>query len=179
MTTTYHRLQQTISHLQPPRRVPLSLVAGPTDPPLLNLTLGQLLARQVAAYGALECLVFPWTGARWTYADLNNEADNVARGLLAMGVQRGDRVGIIAGNCEQYISVFFGVARVGAILVVLNNTYTAAELDFALTHSGLCTLPLFGVWFTDVRARLPRLVRYPSNRTTFARGHIEQFGPTA
>ncbi|RJE23324.1 long-chain-fatty-acid-CoA ligase [Aspergillus sclerotialis] len=133
--STHNRLQQTVSHLHPPRPVPLSLVAGPTDPPLLNLTLGQLLARQVVAYGAVECLVFPWTGARWTYAELSSEADKVAKGLLAMGVQRDDRVGIIAGNCEQYVSIFFGVARVGAILVVLNKTYTAAELDFALSHT--------------------------------------------
>lgn len=83
--------------------------------------------------------MFPWTGSRWTYKDLDGEADKVARGLLAMGVEKGDRVGIMAGNCEQYISIFFGVARVGAILVVLNNTYTAAELDFALTHTGLYT----------------------------------------
>lgn len=139
----YYRLRQTLSHLQHPRsQIPkaLSLVAGPTDPPLLNLTLGQLLARQADEFSELECLVFPWTEARWTYKQLDVEADRVARGLLTMGVQKGDRVGIMAGNCEQYISVFFGVARVGAILVVLNNTYTAAELDFALTHTGSSTL---------------------------------------
>ncbi|RMJ28843.1 long-chain-fatty-acid-CoA ligase [Aspergillus sp. HF37] len=131
------RLQQTLSHLQHPQSLPspISLVTGPTHPPLLDLTLGQLLARQTDTYGNLECLVFPWTGARWSYSVLNDEADKVARGLLAMGVQKGDRVGIMAGNCEQYISVFFGVARVGAILIVLNNTYTAAELDFALSHT--------------------------------------------
>ena len=143
-SSPHHRLQQTVSHLQPSRSVPLSIVAGPTDPPLVNLTLGQLLTRQTVSFGSVECLVFPWTGARWTYADLNNEADKVAKGLLAKGVQRGDRVGIIAGNCEQYISVLFGVARAGAILVVLNNTYTAAELDFALTRTGLCTLSPLG-----------------------------------
>ena len=134
-TGAQYRLQQTLSHLQP-RPTALSFVVGPTQPPLLNLTLGQLLARQTEGYGDLECLVVPWTGARWTYADLDYEADKVARALLAMGVQKGDRVGIMAGNCEQYVSVFFGIARIGAILVVLNNTYTTAELDFALTHTG-------------------------------------------
>jgi long-chain acyl-CoA synthetase len=81
-------------------------------------------------------LVFPWTGVRWTYADLKDEAERLARGLLAMGIHKGDRISVMAGNCEQYISVFFAAARVGAILVVLNNTYTPSELYYALNHSG-------------------------------------------
>ncbi|KAJ5994656.1 hypothetical protein N7451_010380 [Penicillium sp. IBT 35674x] len=133
------RLQQTLSHVQPnsvPAPVQLSIVAGPTQPALLDITLGELLTIQALQYANYECLVFPWTGARWTYANLKDEADRLARGMLAMGVQKGDRVGIMAGNCEQYISVFFAAARVGAILVVLNNTYTPSELYYALNHSG-------------------------------------------
>ncbi|KAJ6086360.1 AMP-dependent synthetase/ligase [Penicillium sp. IBT 16267x] len=133
------RLQQTLSHVQPnsgPAPVQLSIVAGPTQPALLDITLGELLTIQALQYANYECLVFPWTGARWTYANLKDEADRLARGMLAMGVQKGDRVGIMAGNCEQYISVFFAAARVGAILVVLNNTYTPSELSYALNHSG-------------------------------------------
>ncbi|KAJ5758407.1 AMP-dependent synthetase/ligase [Penicillium odoratum] len=133
------RLQQTLSHVQPTsasKPIQLSIVAGPTQPALLDITLGELLTIQALQYGNYECLVFPWTGARWTYANLKDEADRLARGMLAMGVQKGDRVGIMAGNCEQYISVFFAAARVGAILVVLNNTYTPSELYYALNHSG-------------------------------------------
>lgn len=131
------RLQQTLSHVQAPTTpTQLSIVQGPTEPGLLNITLGQLLTLQSLQYGDYECLVFPWTGARWTYADLKDEADRVARGLLAMGIQKGDRIGIMAGNCEQYISIFFAAARVGAILVVLNNTYTPSELYYALDHTG-------------------------------------------
>jgi long-chain acyl-CoA synthetase len=135
------RLQQTFSHLQAPS-VPqqLSIVYGPTQPELLDVTLGELLTLQSLQYGDYECLVFPWTGARWTYADLNDEADRVARGMLAMGIKKGDRVGIMAGNCEQYISIFFAAARVGAILVVLNNTYTPSELYYALNHTGTSAL---------------------------------------
>ncbi|KAL2854072.1 hypothetical protein BJX68DRAFT_38735 [Aspergillus pseudodeflectus] len=130
------RLQQTISHLQPVQASQqLSIVYGPTEPELLDVTLGELLTLQSLQYGDYECLVFPWTGARWTYADLNDEADRVARGMLAMGIKKGDRVGIMAGNCEQYISIFFAAARVGAILVVLNNTYTPSELYYALDHT--------------------------------------------
>ncbi|KAL2840189.1 hypothetical protein BJY01DRAFT_236812 [Aspergillus pseudoustus] len=134
--TTVRRLQQTLSHIQPaPAPQQLSIVYGPTEPELLDVTLGELLTLQSLQYGDYECLVFPWTGARWTYADLNDEADRVARGMLAMGIKKGDRVGIMAGNCEQYISIFFAAARVGAILVVLNNTYTPSELYYALDHT--------------------------------------------
>lgn len=130
------RLQQTLSHIQPAKGPEqLSIVEGPTQPELLDITLGELLTLQALQYSDYECLVFPWTGARWTYGDLKDEADRLARGLLAMGIQKGDRIGIMAGNCEQYISVFFAAARVGAILVVLNNTYTPSELYYALNHS--------------------------------------------
>ncbi|KDE85286.1 acyl-CoA synthetases /AMP-acid ligases II [Aspergillus oryzae 100-8] len=133
------RLQQTLSHIQPPKAVEqLSIVYGPTQPPLLDITLGELLALQSLQYGEHECLVFPWTGTRWTYSALNDEADRLAQGLLAIGIHKGDRIGIMAGNCEQYISVFFAAARVGAILVVLNNTYTPSELYYALEHTGSC-----------------------------------------
>ncbi|KAJ5157944.1 uncharacterized protein N7500_007595 [Penicillium coprophilum] len=130
------RLQQTLSHVQPPVTPQLSLVIGPTEPQLLDITLGELLTLQALQYGRIECLVFPWTGARWTYGQLKDETDRLARGMLASGIQKGDRIGIMAGNCEQYISVFFAAARVGAILVVLNNTYTPSELHYALNHSG-------------------------------------------
>ncbi|OOG00409.1 hypothetical protein ASPCADRAFT_158414 [Aspergillus carbonarius ITEM 5010] len=133
---TLRRLQQTLSHFQTPSQArPLSIVYGPTEPKLLDITLGELLTLQSLQYGDYECLVFPWTGARWTYATLNEETDRLARGLLAMGIQKGDRIGVMAGNCEQYISVFFAAARVGAILVVLNNTYTPSELYYALDHT--------------------------------------------
>ncbi|KAL4907116.1 hypothetical protein BDW74DRAFT_175901 [Aspergillus multicolor] len=135
MAAPVRRLQQTLSHLRSPQLTQLSIVYGPTEPELLDVTLGELLTLQSLQYGDYECLVFPWTGARWTYADLNDEADRVARGMLAMGIQKGDRIGIMAGNCEQYISIFFAAARVGAILVVLNNTYTPSELYYALDHT--------------------------------------------
>lgn len=139
-TRSLRRLEQTLSHVQPrPTSLQWSLVQGPTEPKLLEITLGGLLSFQSLQYGDHECLVFPWTGSRWTYADLDEETDRVARGLLATGIQGGDRIGIMAGNCEQYISVFFASARVGAILVVLNNTYAASEVHYALNHTGMST----------------------------------------
>ncbi|KAM0515061.1 hypothetical protein ACHAPE_006384 [Trichoderma viride] len=113
----------------------LSVLHGPSDPPLVDLTLGELLELQTYQYGTKECLVIPWTGARWTYYDLNQQSSALAQSLLDLGIGIGDRVGVMAGNCEQYAAVFFAVAKIGAILVILNNTYTATEAKYGLDFS--------------------------------------------
>ncbi|KAI1490138.1 hypothetical protein F5X96DRAFT_669971 [Biscogniauxia mediterranea] len=113
----------------------LSLLEGPVDPPLVDLTLGELLELQCQHHGTQECIVIPWTGARWTYNELNQQSSQLARALMSLGIGVGDRVGIMAGNCEQYAAVFFAVARIGAILVILNNTYTPTEALYALSFS--------------------------------------------
>lgn len=133
-----HRLNQTLLQIDPyilPPYPNLSIVAGPLDPPLLTITLSQLLAQQAALYPNNECLVIPWTGARWTYRHLVEESNVIARGLLKHGVRPGDRVGIMAGNTETYVSVFFACAKVGAMCVTLNNTYTVREVENALKHT--------------------------------------------
>lgn len=114
----------------------LSLILGPVDPPLVDLTLGELLDLQAYHHGTQECLVIPWTGARWSYHDLHSQSSALAQSLLNMGITAGDRVGIMAGNCEQYAAVFFAVAKIGGILVILNNTYTAAEAMYGIQFSG-------------------------------------------
>lgn len=114
----------------------LSFLQGPVEPPLVDLTLGELLDLQTYQHGTRECIVIPWTGARWTYNELNQQSLLLAKALLEMGVGAADRVGIMAGNCEQYAAVFFAVARIGAVLVILNNTYTATEAVYGLRFSG-------------------------------------------
>lgn len=113
-----------------------SILHGPSYPPLLTLTLGSLLDLQCRRYGPRECLVVPWTGARWTYNHLREQSINLAKMMVDVGIRPGDRVAIMAGNCEQYVAVLFAAARVGAILVVMNNTYTAGEALRALRHTG-------------------------------------------
>ncbi|KAJ9298248.1 hypothetical protein DTO271G3_3853 [Paecilomyces variotii] len=138
--TSLQRLQQTLLHVQEsatPKPQQLSIVHGPRKPELLDITLGELLTLQSLQHQNSECLVVPWTGTRWTYGDLEKESYRLAQGLLAVGIQKGDRVGIMAGNCEQYVSVFFAAAKVGAILVVLNNTYTPSEVYYALDHADI------------------------------------------
>ncbi|KAK3321995.1 hypothetical protein B0H66DRAFT_185806 [Apodospora peruviana] len=118
-----------------PQTQRLSLLHGPTDPPLVDLTLGELLNLQCLHHGTREGLVIPWTGARWTYNELNHHSRLLARALLGMGIGVGDRVGVMAGNCEQYASIFFAATRIGAILVILNNTYTPTEAQYAIDFS--------------------------------------------
>lgn len=113
-----------------------SLLLGPSSPPLQHIALGQLLDQQALSQGPRECIVCHSLKVRWSYDTLRKESLEVAQGLLAMGIKPGDRVGIMAGNCAEYVAVFFGVAYIGAILVVLNNTYTTAEALYALSHSG-------------------------------------------
>ncbi|PSR73959.1 short-chain-fatty-acid-CoA ligase, partial [Coniella lustricola] len=112
-----------------------SILYGPVDPPLLDLTLGELLEVQCQANGEAECLSFPWTGARWSYDDLRRQSSLIARALLAEGIGHGDRVAIMAGNCEQYAAIFFAAVRIGAILVILNNTYTPSEAMYGLNFT--------------------------------------------
>src|SRR3954447_5035127 len=104
---------------------PLSLLQGTLEPPLLDLTLSDVLDIQTERYGPKECLVIPWTGARWSYDELSHQSLLLAKALLAFGIQPGDRIGIMAGNSEQYVGVFFACMRLGVILVILNNTYTS------------------------------------------------------
>jgi acyl-CoA synthetase (AMP-forming)/AMP-acid ligase II len=72
---------------------------------------------------------------------LRQESILLAKALLARGIRPGDRIGIMAGNCEQYASVFFACMRIGCILVILNNTYTSSEARYALKFTGALKLP--------------------------------------
>ncbi|OAX79486.1 hypothetical protein ACJ72_06193 [Emergomyces africanus] len=120
--TPLARLQQTLNHILPQsfqkNAESLAIVHGPTQPALWEMTLGELLEFQCLRYRDRECVVIPWTGARWTYGQVEHESSRLARGLLAKGIQRGDRIGVMAGNCEEYVSLFFAAARVGAILLL-------------------------------------------------------------
>lgn len=137
LNTPLQRLEQTKNHLQGSSPLnQLSLVHGPLEPPLLDQTLGDLLDEQCRIRGEKECLVMPWYNARWTFSELQFQAKTLAKAMLAMGVQHGDRIGILAGNCEEYVAVFFAAGYIGAILVVLNSTYTAMEAKYVLNHSG-------------------------------------------
>ncbi|MDV3129831.1 AMP-binding protein [Mycobacterium sp. 21AC1] len=114
--------------------------AGPTDVAILEETIGENFERITAANPAAEALVDVASGRRWTYAELNNEIDMVARGLMALGVDKGDRVGIWAPNCAEWVMVQYATAKIGAILVNINPAYRTHELAYVLNQSQVRTL---------------------------------------
>jgi len=114
-----------------------SYAAGETTPPLIEETIGANLERTVAAYADREALVEAASGRRWTWAELNRDVDAFARGLLGAGIAKGDRVGIWAPNCAEWVIVQFATAKVGAILVNVNPSYRTHEFSYAVNQSGL------------------------------------------
>ncbi|MDN5851366.1 MAG: AMP-binding protein [Actinomycetia bacterium] len=115
----------------------MSYVSGTSDLPLLGDTIGKNLELTVAAHGDREALVEVQSGRRWTYAGLNTDVDAFARGLLARGIAKGDRVGIWAPNCAEWTIAQYATAKIGAILVNVNPAYRTHELSYAINHSGM------------------------------------------
>ncbi|MET7641341.1 AMP-binding protein [Streptomyces sp. NPDC005438] len=118
----------------------LSQAAGPTEPPLKEVTIGADLLATVERYGEREALVECATGRRWTYREFLDAVDTVALGLRDLGVRAGDRVGIWAPNCAEWTLTQYASARLGAILVTLNPSYRTHEVAYALRQSGVRTV---------------------------------------
>ncbi len=114
----------------------LSYVHGAAAIPLLGETIGANLARTIAAHGDRPALIVPPQGVRWSYRELGARVDAFAAGLLALGLHPGDRVGIWAPNCAEWVVTQFATARAGLILVNINPAYRLAELDYALNKVG-------------------------------------------
>ena len=114
--------------------------AGPADVPILEETIGANFERTAAAHPHVDALVEVATGRRWTYAELDAEINTVARGLMAAGLAVGDRIGIWAPNCAEWVLVQFAAAKIGAILVNINPAYRTHELAYVLEQSGLSML---------------------------------------
>jgi fatty-acyl-CoA synthase len=118
----------------------LSYAHGVCDVPLLGETIGANLARTVSRFPDREALVDVAGGRRWTYGQLSAEVDALARALLALGVAKGDRVGIWAPNLPEWVFIQYATARIGAILVNINPAYRTSELAYVLRQAGIRTL---------------------------------------
>ncbi|MEU1372634.1 AMP-binding protein [Streptomyces triculaminicus] len=117
-----------------------SRTSGPTDTPLLEHTIGADLARTVERFADREALVDVQGGRRWTYAEFGAAVTDVALGLLAKGVRKGDRVGIWAVNCPEWVMTQYATARIGAIMVNVNPAYRVHELAYVLRQAGISVL---------------------------------------
>ncbi|HKG51960.1 MAG TPA: AMP-binding protein [Actinomycetales bacterium] len=114
-----------------------SYTSATSDTPLLGDTIGANLRRTVARHGDREALVDVPTHRRWTYNELDVEVDELALGLLELGIAKGDRVGIWAPNCGEWVLLQYATAKVGAILVNVNPAYRSHELAYVVKQSGM------------------------------------------
>jgi fatty-acyl-CoA synthase len=142
-----------------------SYAHGTSSTPLLGETIGENLRRTVGLHGEREALVVRSQGYRATYRELWDATTRVALGLLAYGVQKGDRVGIWSPNRHEWVLLQYATARLGAILVNINPAYKTAELEYTLHQSGVSVLFLarafrasdYRAMLEEVRPRLPAL----------------------
>jgi len=116
--------------------ITLSIAAGPTDSPLLEQTIGANLAATAARFPDREALVVVHQGIRQTWAEFDATVDDVARGLMGIGIEAGDRVGMWSPNFAEWTYIQFATARIGAIQVNINPAYRTNELRYALEQSG-------------------------------------------
>lgn len=143
----------------------LSYAHGASATPLLGETIGQNLYRTVQRVGDCEALVVRSQRFRATYRELWELTAKAARGLIAQGLRRGDRVGIWAPNRHEWVVLQYATARIGAILVNINPAYKTTELEYALRQSGVSVLLLARSFrqsdyvqaLAAVRARCPEL----------------------
>jgi fatty-acyl-CoA synthase len=110
---------------------------GVSDRALLGETIGENLRRITAAFGDHDAVVDVLSGRRWTYQQLDADVDRLALGLIAAGIEAGDRVGIWAPNCPEWVLLQYATARMGAILVNINPAYRTHELGYVLRQSGV------------------------------------------
>ncbi|KVP14899.1 AMP-binding protein [Burkholderia ubonensis] len=114
----------------------LSYVRGATDVPLSEATIGQFLRDTAGRFPDRPAVVFREQRIRWSWREFADEVDVLATGLAALGITRGDRVGIWSPNRSEWLLTQFATARIGAILVNLNPAYRLAEIEYALNKVG-------------------------------------------
>ena len=119
-----------------------SYVSGVSDEPLLYRSVGGVLSETAEKWPETEALVVRHQSIRWTYRELDRRVTELARGLLALGLRPGDRVGIWSPNNAEWILTQFATARAGMILVNINPAYRASELSHSLRKVGCRALIL-------------------------------------
>jgi fatty-acyl-CoA synthase len=117
-----------------------SYAHGTSEKPLLGETIGACLDHIAGRFGERDALISCHQRIRFTYGELHREVEHVACGLLSLGVERGDRVGVWSPNCAEWLIAQYALAKVGAIMVNINPAYRLRELEHALSQSGVSVL---------------------------------------
>jgi len=136
----------------------MSYVHGANQIPLIGETVGNFFDRIANRLPDHEALVSCHQGLRFTYRELQQQSERLARGLMALGISKGDRVGIWSPNCAEWVIVQFATAKIGAILVNINPSYRVTELEYALRQSGCSTLFIAPKFRTSSYAEMIREV---------------------
>jgi len=126
-----------------------SYTCGQSDVPLLGMTIGEMVDAIAAKYPDTEALVSVHQNIRWTYREFKEQVDRVAKGLMALGVEKGDRVGIWAMNHAEWVLLQFAIPKTGGVMVNINPSYRTYELEYALKQSEVSTLILQGRFKTS------------------------------
>lgn len=150
-----------------------SYAKGPTSTPLINHTIGTALDKAQERWGDHLALSSLHQSIRWSWKELNAQANSVATGLLDLGIKKGDRVGIWSPNCAEWTVIQFATAKIGAVLVTINPAYRLSEVEYAINKVGcvaLVTAPSFKT--SDYVGMLRELgrERLPDLRFTVALG---------
>ncbi len=114
---------------------PLSYTSATGTTPLLGETIGDMFDRIATQYADNDALISIHQGIRWNYRELQQQVTTCAKALMAIGVSKGDRVGIWSPNMAQWCVTQFATAKIGAILVNINPAYRQHELEYALNQS--------------------------------------------
>jgi fatty-acyl-CoA synthase len=126
-----------------------SYASGTSSFPLLGTTIGEMVNSIAEKYPDNEAVVSVHQDIRWTYREFLERVNQVARGLMGLGVEKGDRVGIWAMNHAEWVVVQFATAKIGAIMVNINPAYRTYELEYALKQSEIRTLIIQGRFKTS------------------------------
>ncbi|MFD3812606.1 AMP-binding protein [Rhodococcus sp. NPDC058639] len=132
---------------------------GAWNVPLLGDTVGDNLDRTAERFGDREALVDRAAGKRWNYTEFVADVDAVAVGMLRSGIAKGDRVGIWAPNCWEWVLVQYATAKIGAILVNINPAYRSHELQYVLEQAGVRMLVSASAFKTSDYAQMIETVR--------------------
>ena len=123
-----------------------SYTSGISDTPLLGLTIGDLFDQTVEKYPDNPALISRQQKIRLSYRELQKEVNQCAKGLMHLGLQKGQRIGIWSPNRAEWCVTQFATSKIGAILVNINPSYRLHELEYALKQSG-CTAVIIAPQF--------------------------------
>jgi fatty-acyl-CoA synthase len=144
------------------------------DVEFLNCTVGGLLEETAQKYPDRDALVYSDRDLKYSYRDFNARVENLAKGMYALGIRKGDHVGLWATNVPDWLTIFYATARIGAILVTVNTSYRPSELEYVVHQSDMKALFLIdGYRDTDyvqaVYDLVPELKTMPKGQLESAR----------